>query len=109
MGIGWLPACSLNVGRRPPGPSQRGLLAGSRTALDDTQSTVRAESDGLSQHLYQQKSDWNVVEAVRHMRRINAVYLGQNSEGIILSAYGEDALESIVAAVKARAGDLDCL
>ena len=33
--------------------------------------------------------------------------LSRSSEGITLSAYGEDALESIVAAVKARAGDLE--
>ena len=33
--------------------------------------------------------------------------LGRSSEGVTLSAYGEDALESIVAAVKARTGDLE--
>jgi len=33
--------------------------------------------------------------------------LGQSSEGITLSAYGEDALECLVASVKAREGDLE--
>ncbi len=69
-----LPLCEAErVGVIPWSPLARGLLAGTRTALDDKQSTLRAESDGLSQHLYQQDSDWNVVEAVRGVAKERSV------------------------------------
>jgi aryl-alcohol dehydrogenase-like predicted oxidoreductase len=63
-----LPLCQAEgIGVMPWSPLARGLLAGSRTSLDDTQSTLRAESDGLAQVLYDQPSDWQVVEAVREI------------------------------------------
>jgi len=69
-----LPLCEAErVGVIPWSPLARGLLAGTRSALDDTQSTLRAESDGLSQHLYQQDSDWDVVEAVRAVAKERGV------------------------------------
>jgi aryl-alcohol dehydrogenase-like predicted oxidoreductase len=39
------------------------MLAGTRKKLGDD-STVRSETDGLDQILYDQPSDWDVVEAV---------------------------------------------
>lgn len=69
-----LPLCEAErVGVIPWSPLARGLLAGSRSALDDKQSTLRAGSDGFSQHLYQQESDWDVVEAVRGVAKARGV------------------------------------
>jgi aryl-alcohol dehydrogenase-like predicted oxidoreductase len=48
----------------PWSPLARGMLAGSRQKLGDD-STVRSETDGLDQVLYDQPSDWDVVEAVK--------------------------------------------
>ena len=60
-----LPLCEFEgVAVIPWSPLARGLLAGSRKSLDDKQATERAGSDGLSAFLYNQASDWDVVEAV---------------------------------------------
>jgi len=60
-----LPLCELEeIGVIPWSPLARGMLAGTRTKLGD-QSTTRSESDGLDQILYDQPSDWDVVEAVK--------------------------------------------
>ena len=59
------PLCKFEgVGLIPWSPLARGMLAGTRAKLGDD-STVRSESDGLDQVLYDQPSDWDVVEAVR--------------------------------------------
>jgi aryl-alcohol dehydrogenase-like predicted oxidoreductase len=60
-----MPLCELEeVGVIPWSPLARGMLAGTRAKLGD-QSTTRSESDGLDQILYDQPSDWDVVEAVK--------------------------------------------
>jgi aryl-alcohol dehydrogenase-like predicted oxidoreductase len=60
-----MPLCELEeIGVIPWSPLARGMLAGTRTKLGD-QSTTRSESDGLDQILYDQPSDWDVVEAVK--------------------------------------------
>ena len=60
-----LPLCeSENVSVIPWSPLARGMLAGSRKSLGDD-STKRSESDGIDQNLYDQPSDWEVVEAVK--------------------------------------------
>lgn len=60
-----LPLCELeDVAVIPWSPLARGMLAGTRRELGDA-STTRSESDGLDQVLYDQPSDWDVVEAVR--------------------------------------------
>ena len=48
----------------PWSPLARGLLAGTRTAADDRQSTTRAQSDDYARKLYDHPSDWEVVEAL---------------------------------------------
>jgi aryl-alcohol dehydrogenase-like predicted oxidoreductase len=59
-----LPLCeSEGVSCIPWSPLARGMLAGTRKKLGDD-STVRSETDGLDQILYDQPSDWDVVEAV---------------------------------------------
>ena len=60
-----MPLCELEgIGVIPWSPLARGMLAGTRTKLGDS-STTRSETDGLDQILYDQPSDWDVVEAVK--------------------------------------------
>lgn len=60
-----LPLCEdQGVAVIPWSPLARGMLAGTRSKLGDS-STSRSSSDGLDQILYDQPSDWEVVEAVK--------------------------------------------
>jgi aryl-alcohol dehydrogenase-like predicted oxidoreductase len=60
-----LPLCEVEgIGVIPWSPLARGMLAGTRAKLGD-ESTARSQSDGLDQILYDQPSDWEVVEAVK--------------------------------------------
>jgi aryl-alcohol dehydrogenase-like predicted oxidoreductase len=60
-----IPLCEdQGVGVIPGSPLARGMLAGTRTKLGD-ESTSRSSSDGLDQILYDQPSDWDVVDAVK--------------------------------------------
>ena len=60
-----LPLCEIEgIAVIPWSPLARGMLAGTRQQLGD-QSTQRSGSDGLDQVLYDQPTDWDVVEAVR--------------------------------------------
>ena len=60
------PLCAEeNIAVIPWSPLARGLLAGTRKALDDKESTTRAGSDSFTEVLYNEAGDWNVVEAVK--------------------------------------------
>jgi aryl-alcohol dehydrogenase-like predicted oxidoreductase len=60
-----IPLCeSEGIALIPWSPLARGMLAGTRQKLGDD-STTRSKSDGLDRILYDQPSDWDVVEAVR--------------------------------------------
>jgi aryl-alcohol dehydrogenase-like predicted oxidoreductase len=60
-----IPLCETEgVAVIPWSPLARGLLAGTRRKLGDD-STARSSSDGYDRHLYDQPSDWDVVEAVK--------------------------------------------
>ena len=60
-----LPLCEdQGIGVIPWSPLARGMLAGTRSKLGDS-STSRSSSDGLDQILYDQPSDWEVVDAVK--------------------------------------------
>lgn len=62
-----IPLCEdQRVGVIPWSPLARGMLAGTRSKLGDD-STSRSSSDGLDQILYDQPSDWEVVEAVKQV------------------------------------------
>lgn len=54
-----------NIAIIPWSPLARGLLAGTRKSLDDKESTPRAGSDAFTQILYDNPSDWDVVEATK--------------------------------------------
>ena len=60
-----IPLCEdQGVAVIPWSPLARGMLAGTRKKLGD-ESTSRSSSDGLDQLLYDQPSDWEVVDAVK--------------------------------------------
>lgn len=60
-----MPLCEEEgIGVTPWSPLARGMLAGTRSRLGDG-STSRSSSDGLDQILYDQPSDWDVVDAVK--------------------------------------------
>ncbi len=60
-----MPLCEAEgIGVIPWSPLARGMLAGTRSKLGDA-STSRSSSDGLDKILYDQPSDWDVVEAVK--------------------------------------------
>jgi aryl-alcohol dehydrogenase-like predicted oxidoreductase len=62
-----MPLCEdEGIGVIPWSPLARGMLAGTRSELGDS-STRRSSSDGLDQILYDQPSDWDVVEAVKQV------------------------------------------
>ncbi|MDH3625553.1 MAG: aldo/keto reductase [Myxococcales bacterium] len=60
-----MPLCEAEgIGVIPWSPLARGMLAGTRSKLGDG-STSRSSSDGLDKILYDQPSDWDVVDAVK--------------------------------------------
>ncbi len=60
-----MPLCELEgTGVIPWSPLARGMLAGTRSKLGDG-STSRSSSDALDKIFYDQRSDWDVVEAVK--------------------------------------------
>ncbi len=80
-----MPLCELEgIGAIPWSPLARGMLAGTRRKLGDD-STKRSESDGLDQILYDQPSDWDVVEAVRDVAKQRGVNPAQVALAWLLS------------------------
>ncbi|HKA13384.1 MAG TPA: aldo/keto reductase [Myxococcota bacterium] len=68
-----IPLCEFEgVAVIPWSPLARGMLAGTRQKLGDD-STARSATDGLDQFLYDQPSDWDVVEAVRAVAKQRGV------------------------------------
>ena len=61
-----MPLCETEeVAVIPWSPLARGILAGSRPALREKAGSTRQESDGFTDFLYDQDSDWDVVLAVQ--------------------------------------------
>jgi 1-deoxyxylulose-5-phosphate synthase len=72
-----MPLCEFEgVAVIPWSPLARGLLAGTRQTLGDD-STARSSTDGLDKFLYDQPSDWDVVEAVRAVAKQRGVVPAQ--------------------------------
>jgi aryl-alcohol dehydrogenase-like predicted oxidoreductase len=110
-----LPLCeSERVAVIPWSPLARGMLAGSRKTLGD-KSTTRSETDGLDQILYDQPSDWAVVEAVRKVAEARGQRPAQVALAWLLSRAGVAApivgatklahLDDAIAAVGIRLGE----
>ena len=65
-----MPLCETeDVAVLPWSPLARGLLAGSRKALREKAGTKRQETDAIIELLYDEDSDWEVVEAVLAVAR----------------------------------------
>jgi aryl-alcohol dehydrogenase-like predicted oxidoreductase len=61
-----MPLCeTAEIAVIPWSPLARGLLAGSRKALREKSGSKRQETDGITDYLYNEDSDWDVVEAVQ--------------------------------------------
>jgi 1-deoxyxylulose-5-phosphate synthase len=72
-----MPLCEFEgIAVIPWSPLARGLLAGTRQKLGDD-STARSATDGLDRFLYDQPSDWDVVEAVRAVAKQRGVVPAQ--------------------------------
>jgi len=68
-----VPLChSEKIAMIPWSPLARGMLAGTRSKLGDD-STTRSATDALDQVLYDQPSDWDVVEAVKQVAAARGV------------------------------------
>jgi aryl-alcohol dehydrogenase-like predicted oxidoreductase len=81
-----LPLCEMQgIGVIPWSPLARGLLAGARQSLSDLESTTRAGNDGFAQMLYDQPSDWEVVEAVKKVASARGVKPAQVALAWLLS------------------------
>ena len=80
-----IPLCaSEDVAVIPWSPLARGMLAGTRVKLGDD-STKRSETDGLDQILYDQPSDWEVVEGVKKVAEARGVKPAQIALAWLLS------------------------
>ncbi len=65
-----MPLClEEGIGVIPWSPLARGLLTGTRSSLDDKQSTARAGNDDFTSVLYNDPHDWDVVEALLAVAR----------------------------------------
>ena len=87
-----LPLCRAEgIGVIPWSPLARGLLAGTRTRLDDKESTTRAGDDALANYLYAQDSDWTVIEANNELARTRGLRPAQTALAWLLSREGVSA------------------
>jgi aryl-alcohol dehydrogenase-like predicted oxidoreductase len=104
-----LPLCDFEgVAVIPWSPLARGLLAGSRKSLDDHQASTRAGSDPIADALYDQPSDWDVVESVREVAKQRDAQPGQVAlawllaqPGVCAPIIGATKLEHLDAAIEA--------
>ena len=103
-----IPLCvKEGVGVIPWSPLARGLLAGGRKSLDDRSSTTRAETDKYAAELYDDPSDWNVVEAVRRVAAARQVSPSEVAlawllakPGVVAPIIGATNLEHLDVAVR---------
>jgi len=103
-----IPLCvKEGVGMIPWSPLARGLLAGGRKSLDDRSSTTRAETDKYAAELYDDPSDWNVVEAVRRIAAARQVSPSEVAlawllakPGVVAPIIGATKLEHLDVAVR---------
>jgi aryl-alcohol dehydrogenase-like predicted oxidoreductase len=81
-----MPLCETEeVAVIPWSPLARGILAGSRKALREKAGTTRQESDGFTDFLYDQDSDWDVVMAVQDVAEQRELPMAQVALAWMLS------------------------
>lgn len=94
-----IPLCRAEgVAIIPWSPLARGLLAGARASLDDTSSTTRAGSDAYAQRLYDDPTEWSVIEAVGRVAAERGITRAEVALAWLLGAPGVTA--PIVGATK---------
>ena len=69
----------------PWSPLARGLLAGARTGIGDKTSTLRASTDEFALKIYQDKSDEDVIAAVRKVAEAKGISMSQVALAWLLS------------------------
>jgi aryl-alcohol dehydrogenase-like predicted oxidoreductase len=110
-----IPLCrEEGIGIIPWSPLARGMLAGSRTSLDDRSSTIRAETDTYGHRLYGGPGDWEIVQAVEAVAKERGVTPAEVSLAWLLSRPGLTApiigatkIEHLDAAVRSVELELD--
>ena len=81
-----IPLCAAeHIAVLPWSPLARGLLAGTRTALDDRTSTTRAAHDTYAVGLYEGDKDWEIVDATRAIAAERGVPMAQIALAWLLS------------------------
>jgi aryl-alcohol dehydrogenase-like predicted oxidoreductase len=81
-----IPLCEAEeVAVIPWSPLARGILAGGRKALDDRTTTKRAETDEYTNALYDEPSDWAIVDAVRSIAEKRGVPMAEVALSWLLS------------------------
>ncbi len=81
-----IPLCeSEKIAVLPWSPLARGLLAGTRNALDDRTSTTRAAHDAYAVGLYEGEKDWEIVDATRAIAAERGVPMAQIALAWLLS------------------------
>ena len=80
------PLCeSEKIAVLPWSPLARGILAGTRSALDDRTSTTRAANDACAVGLYEGEKDWEIVDATRAIAAERGVPMAQIALAWLLS------------------------
>lgn len=81
-----LPLCEAEgVGVMPWSPLARGLLAGTRSSVGDRSASTRAETDSYGHTLYDDATNWEIVDAVRSVAADRGIPMAQVALAWLLS------------------------
>ncbi|MFN9202573.1 MAG: aldo/keto reductase [Gemmatimonas sp.] len=81
-----LPLCATEqLGVMPWSPLARGLLAGSRSSVGDRSASTRAATDSYGHTLYDQDTEWAIVDAVRAVANERGISMAQVALAWLLS------------------------
>jgi aryl-alcohol dehydrogenase-like predicted oxidoreductase len=81
-----IPLCTQErIGCLPWSPLARGLLAGSRSGVNDRSASTRAATDSYGHTLYDDQVNWDVVHAVRDIAAQRGVPMAQIALAWLLS------------------------
>jgi 1-deoxyxylulose-5-phosphate synthase len=81
-----IPLCTQEgIGCLPWSPLARGLLAGSRSGVNDRSASTRAATDSYGHTLYDEQVNWDVVHAVRDIAEQRGVPMAQIALAWLLS------------------------
>jgi aryl-alcohol dehydrogenase-like predicted oxidoreductase len=81
-----IPLCEAEeIAVLPWSPLARGILTGGRRALDDRTTTKRAETDEYTIALYDEPSDWAIVDAVKSIAVKRGVQMAEVALAWLLS------------------------